>query len=100
MRKYLAVDVGATNLRVGVVGDGGFLINEVRTNTPRQGGELAVAEKIGELVNDLMGGAPLSEEVEAAGVGTIGPLRISSGEVVDTPNNPLRNFKLLEPLRE
>ena len=94
---YLGVDVGATNLRVGLVSNEGFVLKFVKDRTPNKGGREAVAEEIIKLVNKL--GKDLYRRVEGIGVGTIGPLNISVGEVVNTPNNPLRSFTLLEPLR-
>ena len=93
---YLGVDVGATNLRVGLVSDEGSVVKVVRDKTPHDGGGEAVAEAITELINDL--GRDLTAEVQGIGIGTIGPLNIREGEVVNTPNNPLRNFALLKPL--
>ncbi len=98
VKNFLAVDVGATNLRVGIVAEGGSVIRKVKAQTPQSGDEFTVARKVITLAKDLISSKIL--EVEAIGVGTIGPLRISTGEVVNTPNNRLRNFKLLEPIKD
>jgi glucokinase len=92
---YVAVDVGATKTRVALCTKSGIVDREVRS-TPRSGGELAVAELIARIAaekwSDKLG------DVVAVGVATIGPLDIKRGRVVNTPNLPLRNFELLEPL--
>ncbi|MCE4612963.1 MAG: ROK family protein [Desulfurococcales archaeon] len=91
---FLAVDVGATNLRVAL-----FRGNELQAKsvvrTPTTGGPYAVARKILREAERL--GA---DRVDAVGVATIGPLDIKKGMVIDTPNNPLRTFYLREPLEK
>ena len=94
---YLGIDVGATNIRVGVVGRDGSVIRFVRGRTPRSGGREAIASSIIRMIDGL--GEDLTSRIEGVGVGSIGPLNIRSGEVINTPNNPIRNFSLLEPLR-
>ena len=93
----LAVDVGATNLRVGLISTNGKLIDVMRVPTPKGGDPNAVALKVIDLGRKLMARNNVAK-VEAVGVGSIGPLNIREGIVVGTPNNPLRNFKLKEPL--
>ncbi len=93
----LAVDVGATNLRVGLASTDGKLIDVLRTPTPKGGNANAVALKVINLGRELMKRNNVAR-VDAIGVGSIGPLNIREGIVIGTPNNPLRNFKLKEPL--
>ena len=93
----LAVDVGATNLRVGLASTDGKLIDVLRAPTPKGGDANAVALKAISLGRKLMERNNVAR-MEAIGVGSIGPLNIREGIVIGTPNNPLRNFKLKEPL--
>lgn len=94
---YLGIDVGATNLRVGLVSDDGLVIKYVKSKTPRKGDKETVANEVIKLIYML--GKDTLSRIEGVGVGTIGPLNIRSGEVINTPNNPIRNFALLEPLK-
>lgn len=92
----LAVDVGATNLRVAVGTADGEILRRVSGRTPRSGGRLAVVRRIVEMASSLLHG----ERPEAVGVASIGPLDLPRGWVVNTPNNPLRTFPLRDPLRD
>ncbi len=92
----LAVDVGATRLRVAVGTPDGRILRKIVVNTPRSGGKLAVAERIVEIASKLLG----ERKPEAVGVASIGPLDLGRGWVVNTPNNPIRSFSLSEPLAE
>lgn len=93
----MVVDVGATNTRVGI-GTRGKILDKKVFRTPRSGGEDAVANAIIKTVEDYYSG--FIERVKAIGIASIGPLDIRRGRVVNTPNLPIRNFELLEPLRE
>ncbi|MEM1703050.1 MAG: ROK family protein [Zestosphaera sp.] len=96
----VAVDIGATKTRVALFNSASMeLVSKVVLNTPQEGGEDVVAGTIIEVVNDLV--KEFSEwEVSAVGVGTIGPLDIREGRVINSPNTKLRSFELRRPLRE
>lgn len=89
--RILAVDVGATWLRVAMF-EGEIMLSKRSARTPRSGGELAVANAIIELAGNF--------KPDAIGIGSIGPLDLRKGAVVNTPNNPLGSFELREPLRK
>ncbi len=90
---YLAVDVGASRLRVAVF-RGESLEARTEVATPRSGGELSVAEAIVRLAERLLEG----RRPEAVAIASIGPLDLERGWVVNTPNNPLRSFPLRGPV--
>jgi glucokinase len=95
--RYVAgVDIGATYTRVGLFTTDGMLMERVRFETPRAGGELAVASAVARAIEELLsrwGGSLIS-----IGVGTVGPLDIASGDVTGAPNLPIGRFKVREPL--
>lgn len=95
MKYYLAVDVGATKTRVAICDKNG-VIDKVVEHTPREGDEYTVANSIVNITKRKWN--HLIEKVESVGVATIGPVNIKRGCVVNTPNLPIRNFHLLEPL--
>lgn len=100
MKVVLAADVGATKTRIALFNSTSMeLVGKAVLNTPQEGGESVVAEIIIEAFNNLVRG--LREwEVTAVGVGSIGPLDIREGRVVNSPNVRLRSFELRRPLRE
>ncbi len=92
----VGVDIGATYTRVGLFLPEGTLVEKVTVQTPRIGGELAIASAIASVIKELLsrwGGSLLS-----IGVGTVGPLDITSGDVVGAPNVPTGRFRIREPL--
>jgi len=93
----LAVDVGATNLRVALFDLGGNILHKEVVRTPTAGDDYTIAREIYRIGNKLLGRISKAR-LMSIGVGTIGPLDIRKGEVINAPNNPLRRFKLKEPL--
>jgi len=98
-RAIIAVDVGATNLRVGIFDLSASLLKVEVTRTPRSGGRDAVADLIKHIADNMLRSLGI-RHVVGVGVGTIGPLNIREGVVVNTPNNPIRTFRLKAPLEE
>ncbi len=98
MDLYIGIDVGATWLRIALAGASGEIVKRIVLRTPREGGRDAVANVILDTVKREFGEQLGS--VRAVGIGTIGPLDLESGAVVNTPNLPLRTFELGRPLVE
>ncbi len=100
MRVVVAADVGATKTRVALFNSVDVsLVSKAVFSTPQEGGEGAVANAIIKAFEDLVEGLP-EYEVVAVGVGTIGPLDVREGRVVNSPNIKLGSFDLRKPLRE
>ncbi len=97
MRLAIAVDVGATNLRVALGDSEGNLWKKASERTTREGDGYAVAEQVARMIREVASERAL-ERVEAVGVGTIGPLDLRRGRVVGAPNLPFKEFELGEPL--
>lgn len=94
----LAVDVGATKTRIALLDSKDMkLLRKEVIRTPQEGDEDVVAGIIAEVAEHLITSLGLSGVV-AVGVGTIGPLDIKRGCVVNPPNVRLRAFSLREPL--
>ena len=91
-KRYAAVDIGATNVRV-AFGDEEGLIKKVVEKTDRENRPEGVSAQIIRLVRSLD-----IEELAAIGVGSIGPIDIGTGSIVNTPNFPFKEIPVLEPL--
>mgnify|MGYP001770620888 CR=1 FL=1 len=89
--RVLAVDVGATRLRIALF-HGTSMVERVEVETPRSGDSLSVAR--------VIAGVASRFDFDVMGVASIGPLDLERGWVVGTPNNPLRDFALRDPLVE
>jgi len=91
---FLAVDIGATNIRV-ASGDRNGLGTKLSEGTDRENGPLGVSAQIVRMARELG-----VDSVEAVGVGSIGPIDVASGSIVNTPNFPFKEIPVTGPLRE
>ena len=99
MGLIIAVDVGASKLRVALFDEKSRMLSKAVTPTPKEGDELAIPNAILSLATSL---APPSELKRAAGigVGSIGPLDIKRGAIVNSPNIPFKRVPLVDALSE
>ena len=91
---YIAVDIGATKLRVGRGSTSGLEATLV-SPTPVEGGAEAIPRQIISMIEALGVSRP-----QGVGIGSIGPLDLSQGAIGETPNFPHNHIPLVEPLRE
>ncbi|ACB40229.1 ATP-dependent glucokinase [Pyrobaculum neutrophilum] len=84
--RYLGVDIGATWTRVLLVDREGRVLRRAKFRTG--------VDPAAQVVEAVSGW-----EFDAVGVGSIGPLDLRSGWVVNSPNSPARRFPLVEPLK-
>jgi glucokinase len=90
---FAAVDIGATNIRV-ASGDENGLELKFQEQTDRLHGSAGVSKQIARLIKQL------KIEPEAIGIGSIGPLNIREGAIINTPNYPFKNIPIVNPLHE
>jgi len=89
MAYFAGVDLGATNLRAVVAEGDGTVVGSAQRPTPKGPSGIAVTEGILETLREAAEGAGLSpRRIEAAGVGSIGPLDLAEGAVIDPANFP------------
>jgi len=89
----VAVDIGATNIRV-ALGDVRSLKVKHSEATDRLSGPEGVPRQIARMIRSL-GGDPA-----AIGVGSIGPLDVNKGAIGATPNFAFKHIPIVAPLRE
>ncbi len=82
--KVIAVDIGGTNLRAGLV-SGKKILKYVKTATPKTKKEFL--DSLEEIISRV-----IIKDVKAIGVGSPGPLK--NGIILNPPNLPLKNFNL------
>ncbi|HJJ36733.1 MAG TPA: ROK family protein [Methanocorpusculum sp.] len=94
MRRVVAVDLGATNVRVARIREDGTL-DDLRKETVRglEGDE--ITEKIATLIAETA-----DRTCEAIGISTAGPVDLGRGCVVHSPNMHAAEIKLTKPLAE
>lgn len=95
---YIGIDIGATNTRIAVADEGGRILKRIRFSSPHEGDENTVAEVILEKLRSEF--AQYLDRVKSVGIGTIGPVDLRRGMVVNTPNLGIPTFHLVKPLSE
>lgn len=88
------MDLGATKVRV-ACGDETGIKKKLVEATDRSDGADGIASQIIRMIRALE-----VEWLDAIGVGSIGPLNLEAGCVVDTPNLPFRRIPVVDPLSE
>ncbi|SDQ49504.1 ROK family protein [Natronobacterium texcoconense] len=86
---YAGVDLGATNVRAAVADDDGTTIGVSRNGTPRGPTGIDVTEGVLRTLRQACDAAGIdSDEIDAAGIGSIGPFDLAEGAVIDPANLP------------
>ena len=101
MAFYIGVDIGGTNINVGVTDGTGNIVGEAETPTGANRPQEAVIGDILSAADRAVSAAGvLRREIFAAGVGCPGTVESSSGTVVYNNNLGWRNFPLGKLLSE
>ncbi|MBI4036773.1 ROK family protein [Candidatus Daviesbacteria bacterium] len=90
MSKFLGIDCGATNLRIGIFDGQGNLLNKWKINSPLK----TNPNQFAQIVKDQIG----EEKIESIGVGVPGPLDLETGSILPSAN--LGNTKPIEVTRQ
>ena len=90
---YIAVDLGATNLRVGIGKE--KILEKISEPTPKFPDE--ILQKLKEMIDSLI--RKYEVKLKGIGIASIGPMDIKRG-IIFPPNLPFKKLKLVEPLRE
>ncbi|TEU09133.1 ROK family protein, partial [Candidatus Bathyarchaeota archaeon] len=91
-RGFVAVDIGATNVRVAGGNEQG-LWRKVSERTDVDHGPEGISDQLIRMVKALG-----MEEISAIGVGSIGPIDVCTGSIVETPNLPFKSIPVQKPL--
>ena len=90
---FIAVDIGATNIRVASGNREGMDEKTVEA-TDRVNGPAGVSTQIIRMIMELM------DTPRAIGVGSIGPMDLGRGVITNTPNYLFNEMPVVGPLRE
>lgn len=94
-RLILGIDIGATKIRIGL-GDaeGNVLVKRVHKTTD------AAVDIVGFIINDIKSNFPKElKEILGVGIASIGPLDLRGGVILSPPNAPFKNVKIVDSLR-
>ena len=86
-RLFVGVDVGGTNIKIGIVDDEGRTVTKTKFPTMADKEAALSMVKAKECIDKLLSDAGRKlDEVDAIGLGTPGPLDVRAGMIL-TPNN-------------
>lgn len=89
MAYYAGVDLGATTVRAAVATPDGTIVASDSQPTPQAPSGIAVTEAVLDTIRSVCAGVAVApEDVEAVGIGSIGPLNLAAGVVDDPANLP------------
>lgn len=91
----LAIDLGATQTRVGLINREGKILHRISALTPHT----ELPDFLIRLVRKVASEQEISRSV-GVGISAAGPVDISKGTLVNPPNLPLRDIPLVDPLSE
>jgi len=99
---FVGVDLGGTNVKVGVVDDVGRPLSHVSIPTDAERGPDDAVRRMAAAVDEALKDAGLTKaDVVACGLGSPGTMDIPSGMLLDPPNLPgWQNYPLRDRLRE
>ena len=99
---YVGIDVGGTNIKIGLFDSKLELISKTSVTTDAEMGPEIVINKMAQTVEELIAEAGLSlQDVIAVGIGTPGPAKYSEGIIIQSTNMPkFKNVPICQMLNE
>jgi len=93
---YIGIDLGGTNMAAAIVDGEGNIHQRTSIRTNASGGAKTIIEGLAEVCETLLGGS--SEKPLMIGIGVPGTVNDAAGEIVFTPNLPLRRINVTSDL--
>lgn len=101
MKYVIGVDLGGTKISCALADLSGKVIETQVVSTNASEGELAVLNRIINVIDKVMLNTKTSkEDIKAIGIGAPGPLDARKGIIVEPANLPFVNFDLVTPIKE
>jgi glucokinase len=93
----IGIDLGATNVRVGL-GDGrGRILKKIVNKTEKRRGPEGIPLQLIRMIRHLL--HDWKAPIHGIGIGSIGPLDLRTGIIINSPNIPFKKVPLIEHLR-
>ena len=99
MNYVLAVDLGATYVRVAIASCDGKIVSKAKERVVREGREDAIAKQIIKMYENLIEKIG-KVTINKIAIGSIGPLDMRKGIIINPPNLPFEKIVLKDPLKE
>ncbi|MDR2515701.1 MAG: ROK family glucokinase [Christensenellaceae bacterium] len=98
---YIGVDLGGTNIAVGLVSESGTILRKGETPTLLERGPIPIIQDMGRLALKLLEDVGLTvDDVRAVGVGVPGVVNSETGAIAFCPNLRWHNVDLIPILQE
>jgi glucokinase len=91
----IAIDLGATHTRAGLIDRSGRILRRASAPTPHEG----IPDFLSALIRRVASPEEISQ-AEGIGISAAGPVDIDRGTLVNPPNLPFRDLALVDPLKE
>ncbi|MEF2889720.1 MAG: ROK family protein [Turicibacter sanguinis] len=95
---YIGVDLGGTKIYTAIANERGKILNEEVVPTEASKGPEQIIEKMISSIKKVSTGINL-DRIKAIGIGSPGPLDVKNGLIVSPPNLPIRNFNVVEAIK-
>ena len=97
--KYVGIDLGGTNIAVGIVDENGTILCQKSTPTLSQNGDEDVIRRIGLAVQELMKENEIRmSEIASVGIGCPGSVDMVTGTIMSAGNLGFKNTRIAEKL--
>ncbi|MFQ6075353.1 MAG: ROK family protein [Candidatus Bathyarchaeia archaeon] len=93
----IGIDLGATNVRVGVGDNKGHILKRLSEKTDKQHGPEGISAQLIRMIRLLL--KEIEPKIRGIGIGSIGPLDLRKGAITESPNIPFNFVPLTEPIR-
>lgn len=102
MKNYvIGVDLGGTKISTAISTFEGNILSQTVIPTNANDGEEAVMNRIISTIDEVLKSANVStDDVQAIGIGSPGPLDAKKGTIITTPNLPFKNYNVVKPIKD
>lgn len=97
----VGIDLGGTKISGALADLDGIILSQYTMPTNAIEGEDAVLGRVIEVIEKvIMEAKKTNDVIKAIGIGSPGPLDSGEGIIIETPNLPFKNFKLVKPIKD
>ncbi|MBQ7573531.1 MAG: ROK family glucokinase [Clostridia bacterium] len=98
---YIGVDLGGTNIAVGIVDDNGNIIEKGSVKTLKERPTDEIVFDMARLSKELLKKTGIEmSQIKAIGIGCPGTINVETGEVVYSNNIPMEHYMMADKLKE
>lgn len=96
---YIGIDLGGTKIYTAIANENGEILDDIVVKTEADKGYEQIVQKIKDSIKGVIKNVDKSK-VKAIGIGSLGPLDIKNGIIVEPSNLPFVNFPIVKEIVE